>query len=68
MKTTELLNHIPDRTQRVLGKEDLHSIDLWELAKAEGHRMHRVTYLNIPVPESMIKRLIETKYTLTLPW
>lgn len=44
----ELLSHMPNKSQQVLGRSQLKPIDLLDLPKVEERLMHRLTYLDVP--------------------
>lgn len=47
--TEEILQHMPRKSQQVLGKKDLDPVDLWEMPEVPNDFLHRLTYLDVPM-------------------
>ncbi|KAF4465311.1 hypothetical protein FALBO_7843 [Fusarium albosuccineum] len=43
-----LLAHMPRKSQRILGKENLSALDILDLPRVPSQFLHRLTYLDIP--------------------
>ncbi|KAJ4018074.1 hypothetical protein NW752_001986 [Fusarium irregulare] len=59
-----LLAHIPDKAQKVLGKRDLKAIDLLDLPEVPGKFRHRITYVNVSVKVG-VRNVVKSQSQLT---